>query len=232
MKSIVFDAGPVISLSMNSLLWLLAPLRKKFNGDFYISEDVRKELVERPMEIKRFEFEALQIQGEIDTNVLRVVSGEKIDAVSRELGRFANSSFIAKGTQLKIVHPGEISTLASVIALESESAVIDERTTRLLVESPERIAKHMQDKLHTKVTINYPALKELQKRIGRIKVIRSVELVAVAYEMGLLDVYINKINNPSKEVRKQLLGAVLWGVKLDGCAVSEKEIRQIVKMLG
>lgn len=69
-------------------------------------------------------------------------------------------------------------------------------------------------------------LKEIKKQLKGIKLIRSAELVAVAYELGLLD---NYIKNTSIS-KKDLLDSVLWGVKLDGCAISGKEINQIIKL--
>ncbi len=56
--------------------------------------------------------------------------------------------------------------------------------------------------------------------------IRSVELVSVAYELGLLNKYLVDVPNP----KKTLLEAVLWGVKLNGCSVSEREIAEIVRV--
>ena len=53
-----------------------------------------------------------------------------------------------------------------------------------------------------------------------------MELVTVAYELGILDSYITKI----PDARKNLLEGVLWGVKLNGCAVSKDEIEQIVNL--
>ncbi len=231
MKSIVFDAGPVISLTMNNLLWVLEPMKKSFGGEFLISEPVRFELVEKPLDIKRYEFEALQIQGEIDCGILKVVSGDNINKISSELLELANSCFSAKETSIRIVHEGEMSSLAAAILFGSEAAVIDERTTRELIENPERLAKNMQARLHTKVKINNDSLSGLKKQIGRVKVLRSVELVSVAFEMGLIDKYVDRCRNPSPELRKQLLDSVLWGMKLNGCSVSEAEIRQINKIL-
>ena len=59
-----------------------------------------------------------------------------------------------------------------------------------------------------------------------MKVIRSVELVTVAYENGILDRFITKI----PDAKKNLLESVLWGVKLNGCAVSKDEIEQIIRI--
>ena len=70
-------------------------------------------------------------------------------------------------------------------------------------------------------------LKTLERNnVNNIRAIRSVELVAVAYELGILDSYITKI----PDARKNLLESVLWGVKLNGCAVSKDEIGQILRI--
>ncbi len=231
MKSVVFDSGPIISLTMNNLLWLLEPMKKRFGGEFYITKDVKFELVDKPMNIKRFEFEAMQIQGDIDCGVIGVADDLDVDALSGSLIRLANSCFSAKGHDISIVSSGEMSTLALAIKLCSETVVVDERTTRDLIEKPENIARHMQERLHTKVSVNYDSLSSLKKQIKGIKVIRSVEIVAVAFELGLIDRYIDRCKNPSPELRRRLLDSVLWGVKLDGCAVSENEISEMMKMI-
>ncbi|MBI2133651.1 hypothetical protein HYU11_03130 [Candidatus Woesearchaeota archaeon] len=231
MRSVVFDAGPVISLTMNNLLWLLEPLKKRFSGEFYISEPVMNELVDRPLTIKRFEFEALQVRGEIDCGIIKIAEDERIRKMAEEMLTLANSTFSAKGTGVNIVHIGEMSTLALSKIMDSEAAFIDERTTRDLIENPRRIAHHMQSKLHTKVKVNEGCLEEFSKMAKGIRVLRSVELVAVAYELGLIDKYVDRCKNPSPELKARLLDSVLWGVKLDGCAVSEKEIDQMKKLI-
>ena len=60
MKSIVFDSGPIISFDLNNLLWLLVPLKREFNGKFYITSAVKRELVDKPLEIKKYKFEVRQ----------------------------------------------------------------------------------------------------------------------------------------------------------------------------
>jgi len=44
MKTIVFDAGPIISLTMNNLLWILPELSKKFNVKYIIPTGVKKQI--------------------------------------------------------------------------------------------------------------------------------------------------------------------------------------------
>ena len=56
MKSLVFDAGPIITLTMNNLLWLLNPLKNNFKGEFYLSAAVKEELIDRPLQTKKYKF--------------------------------------------------------------------------------------------------------------------------------------------------------------------------------
>ena len=77
------------------------------------------------------------------------------------------------------------------------------------------------------MSVNEDNLKAFSDSMKNIKLIRSVELVTMAYELGLLDRYIIKEIENAKET---LLDSVLWGVKLNGCAVSRKEIEQILKI--
>ena len=104
--------------------------------------------------------------------------------------------------------------------------VVDEKTTRLLIENPKKLHIIIDHNLHSKVEINRDNLREFSKITKNVKIIRSVELAAVAYEKSLLDKYIPNLDNS----RRILLESVLWGVKLNGCAVSRDEIDQIVRI--
>ena len=226
MKSLIFDAGPVISLAMNNLLWVLEPLKKKFSGKFYITEAVRKELVDRPLEIKKFKFEAIQVQRLIENGVLDIIDNNFIRERTPSLLNTANEIFKAYNNYIKIVHYAEMSVIAAAISLNAEAIILDEKTTRFLIENPKLILEILKKTLHIPISINENNLKELNAKVKNIKTIRSIELVAIAYEQGILNDYITKIPN----ARKNLLESVLWGVKLNGCAVSKEEIEQIIKL--
>jgi len=227
MKSLIFDAGPIISLATNNLLWVLEPLKKDFNGKFYITEPVKHELVDRPLETKKFKFEAIQIEKLLETGVLEIIDNSFIREKTPKLLGTANETFKAyKDYYMRIVHFAEMSVIAAAVNLNSDAIVIDEKVTRLLIENPRRILELLRATLHSPITINEINLKEFNSFARNIKTIRSVELMVVAYERGLLDNYITKI----PEARKNLLESVLWGVKLNGCAVSKDEIEQILKI--
>lgn len=226
MKSIVFDAGPIISLAINDLLWLLEPLKKRFKGDFLVSEAVKREVVDKPLTTKRFKFEALKVLHYIDNRTINIYNNKEMENKTKLLLELANNSFIACSQSINIVHYGEMSGIATCILNNSNTYVVDERTTRLLIENPNKLKNILRHTLHTGIKIDYNKLKEFQKLTRQIKVIRSVELVTIAYELGLLDKYLTNIPNP----KQTLLESVLWGVKLNGCAISKREIEQIMKI--
>lgn len=226
MKSLVFDAGPVISLTTNNLLWLLDQLKQEFNGTFYVPLAVKGELVDKPLLSKRFKFEALQVMFRINNQTLEVIDNPKIKVLAEELLELANHTFKTRGNWLRIVHYAEMEVLATAIIMNSSAVVIDERTTRLLVESPKDLINMLSAKLRSKVFLNKQNLEKIKNWTKNISIIRSVELVLIAYERGILDKYLIE----GDDARKTLVDSLLWGVKLHGCAITKNEIRQLVDL--
>jgi len=226
MKSLVFDTGPVISLTVNNLLWLLQPLQQLFKGAFYIPEAVHAELVDRPLQTKRFKFEALQVEEQIENGVFSIIDTKQIRERASALLMLANNAFIARGQPLRVCQYAELETLAAGTLSNANAVVIDERITRTLVENPTALQRLLQKRLHTPVQANKTNITQFQSMCTQVPIIRSVELVTIAYERGLLDKYLVKVPN----VRQQLLESVLWGVKLHGAAISEQEIEEILRM--
>ena len=226
MKSLVFDAGPIISLSMNNLLFILEPLRKNFNGKFFITQSVKKELVDRPLEIKKFKFEAIQVEMLIENGTLEIIDNDFIRQEAQTLLETANGIFMAYKNYMRIVHFAEMSVIAAAMNTNANAIVLDEKTTRLLIENPKIMLEIFRKTLHTSISVNENNLASFKSKVKGMSTIRSTELVTMAYERGYLDSYITKI----PDARKNLLESVLWGVKLNGCAVSKEEIEQIVRM--
>ncbi len=226
MRSIIFDASPIISLATNNLLGLLDNLKDRFKGNFYISPTVKKELVDKPLLTKKFKFEALQVLKKINDGVLDVAENSLINEKTNYLLEIANKCFKARGNWIKIVHYGEIESIALYNHLNSDAFVIDERTTRVIIENPKRLLNILRHTLHTNIQVNNENLKEFRKLTKDVKIIRSVEVVTIAYELGLLNNYLLDIPEPDKT----LLDSVLWGVKLNGCAVSKREIDELIRL--
>ena len=224
MKAIIFDSGTLISFAMNGLFEEIRSLRKVFDGKFLITQDVKREIIDKPITIKRFELEALRLNQLLEEKILElpISVGIKDSDISKKTNEFmqvTNSLFYTKGKEVKILDSGESSCLALSKLLNekgiSNVLAIDERTIRVLLEKPENLTKLLQRKINSSIKIkssNYKIFKGF-------KVIRSVELVYVLYKKGLL-----KLKAPN------VLGALLYAMKFKGCAISSQEIEEIKKL--
>ncbi len=229
MKVIVFDSSSIISLAMNDLLWTLKPLKKMYKGDFYIPNSVKKEIIDVPIKSKKFKLEAIMISKLVEEGILKV--GKTVDV--NKLLFLANSVFISKenlqvkspGGKLNILQKGEIEAIALCAELNADAYVVDERTMRLFMEDSEALKGILENKLHTSVSIDNKMLGDFKKQINSVNIIRSSELMMVALEKGLFDEYINIKN------KKELVDAILWGLRLRGCAISTEEINETIKLV-
>lgn len=227
MKALIFDTGPIISLATNNLLQILEHLQEKFKGDFLITSGVYYEIIERPLKSKRFKLEALQVERIIEQGILRVYEDSKIIKKAKKILEQVNNCFKARNNYVKVFQLAEIETLVLTKELNANAAIIDELITRLLLENPDKIKQIMSKRLRENIEVNKENLRLVQKDFKKVKILRSAELVAIAFEMGILNKYI--VNIP--HARRELLEALLWGVKLNGCAITEQEISEILKTI-
>ncbi len=174
---------------------------------------------------KRFKLEALQVEELVEKGVLELVDTPGLKQRSDQIMRMANKCLGAHGHALHLMHGGECETLAAASLMRAEAIFIDERITRLLVESPERLAELMGHRLHTRVNLDNRQVKEFRSLVGKPDLMRSAELVLIAYEKGLLDRYKVRIKN----VERELVDSLLWGVKLHGCAISVPDIEHLTE---
>ena len=226
MNALFFDAGPIISLVMSRLDWLLPLLKEKFGGHFYITPSVKKELVERPIGIKRFEFEALQVLKHIREGTLELYE-DVSESRAKQLQVVANSSFKIKGKRMDIIQSGEMESVVAAMKTGSNTIVMDERTLRLFIEDNKQMEKLLEIRFKNPVETNTQKRDLFSEQLKSIKIIRSIELVAVAYKMGLLDSYLPKLRGG----KEKLLDSVLWATKYNGCAVTQDEIEKIKELL-
>ncbi|MBR9683156.1 hypothetical protein GOV03_01310 [Candidatus Woesearchaeota archaeon] len=225
-KAIFFDTGPIISLVMSRLVWILPKLKEQFGGKFYITPSVRKELIDRPMKVKRFQFEALQVSKLIKDGVLEIYK-DIPQKKAKELENIADTSFKIKNKNLDIIQVGEMESVVSALKIGAEAVVMDERTLRLFIENGLEMKKLLEYRFKRTVTPNLAKIKQFGQQLKGIKIIRSIELVGVAYKLGILNDYIPKL----KEGKKSLLDAVLWATKFNGCAVTGHEIEELKQYL-
>ncbi|MCK4647578.1 hypothetical protein KAT24_01460 [Candidatus Pacearchaeota archaeon] len=222
-KAIIFDASTIITFAMNGFLPELKKLKEMFDGKFLIPSDVKREIVDKPMKIKRFALEALKVNELFNEKVLEMPDSLKINESliskkTQEFKDFANNLFEAKGKYLHLIDLGEASCLALSRILDEKGIknviAVDERTTRMLGEKPENLENLLRRKLHTKIVLK----KENFKFFEGFKFIRSAELIYVAYKKGII------------KLKNNVLEALLYAVKSKGCAISGDEIKEIKRL--
>lgn len=224
-KAIIFDAGTLISFSMNGLLDLLKKLKSIFRGKFLITYKIKKEVIDNPIKNKKFELEALKIKDLLDKKIIELpdslgIDNQKIYAYAIEIMELANSSFKSEDRNIRLIDIGEASCLAlSNILTEQEIKnviAIDERTTRMLAESHENLEEFLERKLHVKIKMNHANIGFFKN----FKIIRSTELAYVAYKKGFIDLKGDSL----------VLDALLYALKFKGAAISGDEIEEIKRI--
>ena len=225
MKAIIFDSSTLINFAINGLLQEFRELKKLFDGKFLVTKEIAEEIIDKPMKIKRFELEALKINELLTDKILEMPSSLKIDdsKISRmtaEIMNLTNNIFSAQGNAMHIIDIGEASCLA-LSRLLNEKGIknvvsVDERTMRLLCEKPENLFNIFQKKLHTEIKFKKENLKSFQN----FKFIRSAELIFIAYKKGIV-----KLRN-----HDNVLDALLYAMKLNGCSISDDEISEMKRL--
>jgi len=223
MKALIFDSSTLITLAMNGLLDILAEVKKKFSGKFIITESVKYETISHPMQIKRFELEALRINELLLNNVLEMPSSlgikdNEIEEETKKILNTANTAFYSDRSNIHLIEEGEASCIALSKILSKKGieniVAVDERTTRMLYEKPLNLHKLLGKKLHRRISIN----KDNLSFFSDVTFIRSSEIVYVAYKKGFI------------KLRNSALDALLYATKFKGNSISQEEIEEIKRI--
>jgi len=224
-RAIIFDSSTLINFAINGLLQEFRELKKLFDGKFLITKEIVGEIIDKPMKIKRFELEALKLQELITDKIIEMPSSlgideSKISRMTTEIMNITNNTFFGQGNAMHIIDVGEASCLALSKLLDEKEIrnvlSVDERTMRLLCEKPENLFAIFQKKLHTDLKFKKENLKSFQN----FKFIRSTELIFIAYKKGIV-----KLRNHGN-----VLDALLYAMKLNGCSISDEEINEMKKL--
>jgi hypothetical protein len=231
MKALVLDSSSIITLASNNLLWILGELKRRSGVRFLISPWVKKEVVDVPLATEKFKLQAIFVLQSISQGMIEILENRKVEAKAIDILNFANTIFYAQDELIKILHRGEAETIAIASSLDSKTIAIDEKTGRLLIESPSKLKNLLKRKLHVRITINDESLKEFKRLSKGLTVIRSSEIAAVAYERKIFSSIIKSCQRVYPKAREDFLEGMLWGLKLAGCAISIRELQEYLKIL-
>ena len=222
MKSVVCDSSALISLADTCNIEALEFLRKNFSTSFLLTPVVKDEIISHPLKIKKFELSAVRLKQVLVENTLSVISSPTLVRDTQQVLEIANNLLLAGGKPLSILHEGEAQCLAIFASARAGALVIDEKTTRLLIEDPLKLRQVIQSEYEEKIEVNAGNLQEFKKRTQDILVLRSSELLAIAAMHGFFAKY--------KASEEEAFHASLYALKTVGCSLSQEELEEYAQV--
>ena len=223
---VLCDSSSLISLTDSCLDNILGFLANNFNIRFIIPNSVEDESVNRPLtsHIRQYSFSALKIKKAINDNIIvKVKNGQETHPTVDSILYMTNNMFFVRGKPLKLVHLGEAEMIALAEELDVNSILIDERTTRMLIEAPFQLKEHLEEEFSTNVMVNRDNLTKFSDLTKGMEAIRSTELLILAYENGYFDGF--------GEIKRDVLEAALYKLKFSGCSIRFDEITDFMKSI-
>ncbi|VVC03391.1 Uncharacterised protein [Candidatus Bilamarchaeum dharawalense] len=216
-RDVLCDSGALITLTAGCLDSVLYFFAENYNVRFIIPPSVEYETVTRPLQsdLRKHLFSAIRLKDAIDDGVIVVVDA-KIESEARRFMNAANNMFYIKGKPVRLIHYGESEMLVLSKELGINTILIDERTTRLLIEAPFKLKEHLEREFSVNVMINKNGFRDMASQISELKSLRSSELVMLAYENGYFKSF--------QKLQKEALEAALYKMKYAGCSIGFDEI--------
>jgi hypothetical protein len=216
-RDILCDSGALISLTAACLDGLLYFFHENYHVRFIIPPSVEYESVRRPLEsnLRKYLFSAIRIKNAIEDGVVVKVDAD-IGTQTSRLMDAANNMFFARGKPLRLIQPGETEMVALAKMLGIEYILIDERTTRMLIEAPLKLKEHLEKEFDVNIMVHKDNLRFLASEISPLRALRSSEMVMLAYEKGYFRNF--------EKLQRDAVEAALCKIKYSGCSISYDEI--------
>lgn len=212
-KRVVSDSSSIISMAINCMSTIMGEL----GVEFVVSPEVYDEVITRPSNSKRYMLESIRIKKLFNEGVIKVESPSP--ALTRQIMDVSNSVYHMHKQNIKLIHLGEAAALALAKEINADAFLIDERTMRMVLEDPEQLKVVLSSQVNHGVDIDYKQLELFKALVPNIKLIRSCEVAAVAYEKGVLGKALG-------DGRKEAFLSVLYALKFSGCSISWDEIEE------
>ncbi len=220
-NAVVCDSSSLISFSDTCNIDALRFLHKR-GTRFLVPNGVREEIVETPMQIRKYQFSAVRLKKILDDGVLELASFPSLQEKTQEVLSAANTLFNVNGRLLKIVHKGEAECIALFEEVGAKALLIDEKTTRLLIENPAKLAGLMQGEYGENIEINDDSLALFRKMTRNLFVLRSSEALAMAAKRGFFREY--------GETEQEAFHSALYSLKESGCSITTNELDEYEKI--
>lgn len=217
--SVVCDASSLIALTDAGLLGALMTVRQRMKGDLLVTQEVINEMINNPIKIPEYSFSAVRLKRALNTGAFGVIGFN--DNTFDEIIRITNNMFYTN-RPFHLVNHGEAEMLAAAIDNGLQTMLMDERTTRALIEAPMELKNHLEREFRVKINVNQDMYNEFQQMTKDLHVIRSAEIVALANDKGYFRKY--------KDLSQKAYESALYAVKFNGCSIGFDEIKELVRL--
>ena len=221
-NAIICDASSLISLTDAGFLWVVYSLKKKADVFFLMPKKVEYECITRPLGIKKYAIHAIRLRDAVNDGILDIVDID-VEKEMYKIMEISNNMFYGREKPMHIVDAGEAAMIALTKKLGVNNVLIDERMTRMLIENPNDLKKHLERELRVNIKVNKKSLASFKEDTKNIFPFRSSEILAIAYEKGLFGKF--------QGLEKQALEAGLNSLKFNGCAISFEEVGKLMATL-
>ncbi len=222
MEDLFCDSSSLISLTGSCLDNVIYFLSNKFKLRFAIPPFVEYESITRPIssDLKQYSFSAIKIKKLLmDGAVVKV--DKDVQRKTDRILYLANNSLFVKGKSITLLQRGEAEMIALAAELGVKNILIDERTTRMMIEAPFRMKEHMEKEFGVNIMVNNGNLREFSDVVRGMQVVRSSELLIIAFEYGFFDGF--------GDMKLQALEAALYKIKFSGCSISFDEVKEYIR---
>ncbi|HII53766.1 hypothetical protein COT30_02295 [Candidatus Micrarchaeota archaeon CG08_land_8_20_14_0_20_49_17] len=212
MVTFLCDSSSLISLTNSCIYNVLYYLKSKYSCKFLITPAIYAETVLRPLHIREYSFSAHMINQLVNDRVVELTEHSHLEQERDRVLALANNIVSLDGKQLKLIQKGE----AELIAYgKGTNVLIDERTTRMLIENPHLLISHLRDEFRQSLSVNPRKLGEFKSYTNGMVMVRSTELAIFGYENGFFDKFKGK---------QDVLRSALYKLRYSGCSISFEEI--------
>lgn len=219
-NSLVCDSSSLISLTDAGLLGALMMIRNEMKGELLITEGVIDESINTPIKKPEYAFSAIRIKRALKSGAFKIVKYNK--NTYDEVMRITNNMFYTDHP-FHLVNHGEAEMIAAAIDNGVKFVLMDERTTRMLIESPLELKKHIENEFRIRINVNDILFNRFKEMTSGISTIRSTEILALAKSKG----YFKKF----MEMETDAYRAALYALKFNGCSISFDEIEELARIV-
>ncbi|MFH1780353.1 MAG: hypothetical protein ABH803_04425 [Candidatus Micrarchaeota archaeon] len=216
MVLVVCDSSSLISLSESCNISVLPFLKEEFGLNFVIPPAVQEEIISHPLKVKKFAFSAVRLRKLLDDKVLQVITSPTLMKESKRILEESNSLFRVRNRPLQILQEGEAQCVALFSSISANLLLVDEKTTRMLLEDAGKLAQTVTAENGKDCLVDESKYSFFSKLGKEVRVIRSTELLALAFEKGFFDGF--------KDNKSFAFHAALYALRKSGCSISTVEL--------